>query len=139
MSVRPASRLHCATKRGLRMSAPAGRRWPGDRGPPCGLWWAVVSVQTSGIFGIILRKSRVCWSRWEPFLLCSATDSLGLSGGEMVKESFRGIPVGEVIDEAVPRLSPPLLVDEALRCPSCMPPQCEPSCRCAVSSISRYN
>jgi hypothetical protein len=74
-----------------------------------------------------------------PCLLCSATDFLGLSGGEMVQERFRGGPVGEVIEEAVPRLSPPLLVDEAFRCPSCMPPQCEPSCPRAVSSLSRYN
>jgi hypothetical protein len=78
--------------------------------------------QTSGIFGIITETRGLCWSRWAPFLLCSATDFLGLSGGEMVKERFRGIPVGEVIAEAVPRLSPPVLVEEALRCPSCMPP-----------------
>src|SRR5438876_628425 len=39
------------------------------------------------------------------------------------KEGCRGVPVSEVIDKVVPRLSPPLLVDEALRCHSFMPPQ----------------
>ena len=46
----------------------------------------------------------------------------------MGKKGFRGVPVGEVIDKAVPRLSPPLLVDKAFRCHPFMPPQGEPSC-----------
>jgi hypothetical protein len=44
----------------------------------------------------------------------------------MLKEGFRGVPIGEVIAEAVPRLSPPLIGDEAFRCHPLMPPQCEP-------------
>jgi hypothetical protein len=44
------------------------------------------------------------------------------------KEGFRDVPVGEVIDKAVPRLSPPLLVDEAWRCHPLIPPQGETSC-----------
>ena len=39
------------------------------------------------------------------------------------KEGFRGVPVGEVINEAVPRLSPPLIIDEAFPVHPLMPPQ----------------
>ena len=42
------------------------------------------------------------------------------------KEGFRGVPIGKVIDEAVPRLSPPLLVDEAFRFHPRIPSQRQP-------------
>jgi hypothetical protein len=48
-----------------------------------------------------------------------------LKGRNTLKEGFRGFSVSEVIDKAVPRLSPPLLVDEVFRVHLLVPPQNE--------------